>query len=182
MYALSRSLYRELEPMLTRSAETAGGRADRRRLLAACEGAIQRLVFEPQSYAHPVRSLFREIQHLIRLDAQLRARELVQVHIEAGRTLSARLEAMLRRDCEAFNRKGSPCRREPRPGGRYCPSHRHLEEITLAQTEAQPLAQAPRIMIGRALGDEARGEQAKRAALSDYDAEALGGPLRLPGG
>src|SRR6478672_2096408 len=92
MYALSRSLYRELLPML-RSAETAGGTADRRHLLAACEEAIRCLVLQPDGCAHPVRSLFREIQHLFPLTTQVNALQVVRVHVEAGQALSARLEA-----------------------------------------------------------------------------------------
>src|SRR5512145_2794499 len=122
--------------MLTRSAETAAGRADRRDLLAACEDAMRRLVIEPDSCALPARSLFRQIQHLFPLGAQVHALEVVRVHVEAARTLSSRLEATLRRDCEAFTRRGSPCRREPEPGQRYCPSHRHLDELIVPEASA----------------------------------------------
>jgi hypothetical protein len=140
MYALSRSLYRELVPMLKSPAETGAGRADRRHLLGACEEAIRRLVLQPDGCAHPVRSLFREIQHLFPLTTQVNALEIVRVHVEAGKALSARLEATLRRDCEAFTRQGHPCRRDPRPGQRFCPSHRHLSELTLPEeAEVQAL-------------------------------------------
>jgi hypothetical protein len=127
MYALSRSLYRDLAPMLTREAETAEGRADRRHLLTACEEGIRRLVIEPDSYAHPVRSLFREIQHLFPLTVQVTALEIVRVHVEAGREFSRQLQPLLRRDCDALTKRGTPCQREPEPGQRFCPSHRHLD-------------------------------------------------------
>ena len=139
MYALSRSMYRDLAPMLTRSAETAGGRADRQHLLEASEQAIRRLILKPDTYAHPVRSLFREIQHLFPLTLQVEALEVVRVHVEAGRTLSRQLEGMMRRRCEALTKRGTPCQREPEPGQRFCPSHRHLDldEIAVTQAAAQ---------------------------------------------
>ena len=136
MYALSRSLYRELAPMLGRSADAAAGCDDRRHLLAACEEAMRRVVLEPGSYAKPARSLFREIQHLFPLDVQFRALELVRAHVDAWETLSDQLERSLRRDCKAFTRRGSPCRREPQPGGNYCPSHKHLEEVGVSRAAA----------------------------------------------
>lgn len=131
MYALSRSLYRELVPMLGSSGGSEEGRAERRYLLSCCEQGMRRLVLEPDVCAHPARSLFREIRHLVPLGAQLSAWETVRVHVKAGHSLAASLEARLKRDCQAFTRQGSPCRREPRPGARYCPSHRHLEEVTV---------------------------------------------------
>ena len=30
--------------------------------------------------------------------------------------------------CHASTRKGTPCQRDPLPGSKYCPSHKHLEE------------------------------------------------------
>jgi hypothetical protein len=134
MYALSRSLYRELVPMLKRPADTTGGRADRRHLIAACEEGIRRLVLQPDICANPVRSLFREIQHLFPLTAQMNALDVVRAHVAAGNALSARLDSVLKRNCEAFTRGGRPCRRDPRPGERLCPSHRHLDEVTLAES------------------------------------------------
>jgi uncharacterized membrane protein YccC len=142
MYALSRSLYRDLAPMLTHSVETAEGRADRQQLLTACEQSIRRLVLEPDNYAHPVRSLFREVQHLIPLTVQVNALEIVRVHVEAGRELSRQLQPMMRRECAALTKRGTPCQREPEPGQRFCPSHRHLdlEEIPVAPAEVEAAA------------------------------------------
>lgn len=139
MYAVSRSLYRDLAPMLISSAETPGGRRDRRHLLTSSEQAMRRLVIEPDTYAHPVRSLFREIQHLFPLTVQVTVLEVVRAHVEAGRTLSSRLQPILRRDCKALTKRGTPCRREPEPGQSFCPSHRHLDpgEITIPQAELQ---------------------------------------------
>ena len=122
--------------MLSRSADPAAGCDDRRHLLDACEEAMRRVVLEPVGYASPVRSLFREIQHLFPLDVQFKALELVRAHVDAWETLSAQLEASLRRDCQAFTRRGSKCRREPRPGQDYCPSHKHLEEIAVSEPVA----------------------------------------------
>jgi hypothetical protein len=130
MYALSRSLYRELVVMLASSGGSTDGCADRRYLLDRCEHSMRRLVLDPDGCAHPARSLFAEIRHLVPLGAQPAAWEVVSVHVKTGRNLGASLEASLKRDCRALTRQGSPCRREPQPGDHYCPSHRHLEELT----------------------------------------------------
>jgi hypothetical protein len=39
--------------------------------------------------------------------------------------------------CHATTRRGTACQREPLPGSRYCPSHKHLDdEIELELTAA----------------------------------------------
>jgi hypothetical protein len=39
--------------------------------------------------------------------------------------------------CHATTRRGTPCQREPLPGCRYCPSHKHLDdEIELTAATA----------------------------------------------
>jgi hypothetical protein len=128
MYSLSRSLYRELTPMLSSSVASRHNSDDRQYLLMACEEAMQRLVLTPDFYARPVRSLFCQIRHLFPIHAQQEARQIVKRHVDAGRILADQLEASMRRECDAFTRKGTPCRREARAGRRYCPSHRHLDE------------------------------------------------------
>ena len=127
-YALSRSLYRELLPRLTGPGKPHGTRADRLCLLETCEAAMQRLVFDPDACANPARSLFREVRHLFAIDAQAEVWEVVRFHVTAGRSLASRLESTLRRECQAVTRQGTPCRREPTAGRRFCPSHYSLED------------------------------------------------------
>ena len=31
--------------------------------------------------------------------------------------------------CHASTRRGTACQRVPLPGSKYCPSHKHLEEV-----------------------------------------------------
>ena len=134
MYQLSRSLYRELTPMLPSSMDALDGqgRRDRHYLLESCETAVRRLVFEPETVGTPAKTLFREIRHLFPVDAQADVLRVVNVHTDAGRVLADRMRQSLRRECRAVTRGGTPCRREPPPGREYCPSHyRYAEELNL---------------------------------------------------
>jgi hypothetical protein len=120
-------------------------------MVDACEDATRRMVLEPDGCAHPIRSLFRQIRHLFPLGAQLDARSIVRLHVDAGRILAARLEATLRRECQAFTRKGTPCRREARPGQRFCPSHRHLDEVVIiTEDEGYPAGEGMRLRAAAA--------------------------------
>jgi len=133
-WGLSRSLYRELVPRLPDWGTAGRMRGDRRSLLEACEASMERLVFDPDACVNPARSLFREIRHLFAIDAQAEVWEVIRFHVTVGRSLASRLESSLRRECRAVTRQGTPCRREPTAGRRFCPSHYSLEDA-LAQTE-----------------------------------------------
>ena len=132
-YALSRSLYRELTRRLAHDGAEKCLRAHRHRLLDACEVAMQRLLLDPDTCANPARSLFREIRHFFAIDAQAEVWEVVRFHVAAGRQIAPRLQATLRRECQAVTRQGTPCRREPTPGNRFCPSHYALEDALTAE-------------------------------------------------
>ena len=134
-YGLSRSLYRELVPRLPQTGGDAWRRDERRELLETCEAAMERLVLDPDACANPARSLFRELRHHFGVDAQVEVWEIVRFHVAAGRNLASRFQATLRRECQAITRQGTPCRREPTPGRRYCPSHYSLEEALGATEE-----------------------------------------------
>ena len=138
MYQLSRSLYRELSPLIS---EGEGGCTDHARqyLLDTSERWMKRIALTPDTCANPARSVFRDIRHLFPFNAQPTVWGMVRVHVAAAQELSARLERILTRDCQAFTRGGSRCRREPRPGWHYCPSHRHLEEAPAPRGEALAL-------------------------------------------
>jgi hypothetical protein len=142
MYQLSRSLYRELAPLLPGSVDSLNGegRRDRHYLLETCESSVRRLVMEPDSCRTPARSLFREIRHLFAVDAQEDVWRVVRVHVDAGQVLADRMRQTLRRECQAITRGGTPCRREPPAGRQYCPSHYRLAEDL--QLETQPVAAA----------------------------------------
>ena len=120
-FALSRALYRRL------GYGHLCEKADRQRILDACETTMHRLVSEPD-FARPERFLFEEIRCNYPLDEQLWIRRTIECNIDLARQLLARLPAP-KRECAAFTRNGTPCRRAPVDGREYCPSHRHLEVL-----------------------------------------------------
>ena len=137
MYHFSRSLYREL------ARDVVPGRgeditATRQRFLRACERSMERLALDRHYFAKPAKTLFGDIRHFFPISEQLRvyctcvramalATEYVDIRLREGVTFDGS-----RRSCHASTRKGTPCRRMPHPGSKYCASHRHLEEVELA--------------------------------------------------
>ena len=117
---LSRMLYRKLAPRLSDT-------ADRQRLLDACEATLRRLAEDPDYFAYPERFLFGEVRPLFGICEQLRVRLIIDVELAAARRALEPLRALEKRNCAAFTRSGEQCRRDP-VEGRYCPSHRHLDE------------------------------------------------------
>ena len=125
MHVLTRSLYRKLAPEL---AEPASPRAHEF-LLGACDRATNRLLMgENLPGSKPARSLFREIRHLFLINDQETVLAAVHAHIQTTLRVGASLKRMRRRNCQAFSRKGAPCKRETLPGSMFCPSHKHLVE------------------------------------------------------
>jgi len=133
MYQFSRSIYRELAPEVTGDRRDAGVQG-RRRLLNACESAVERLASDRHYFARPERSLFKDVRTLFPLGSQMRVYGVIERHIRlAGEWVDAQADAGLACDgsqlcCSASTRRGTPCQRVPVPGSRYCPSHKHLDE------------------------------------------------------
>ncbi|MEA2346542.1 MAG: hypothetical protein QOG62_329 [Thermoleophilaceae bacterium] len=134
MYQFSRSLYRELAPEVTGDC-LGGTRANKTQFLASCEAAVERIATDRHYFAKPARSLYRDVRALFPMQSQLRAYRVIERHMTlasefveraelAGRTLDG---APL--SCHASTRRGTACQRIPLPGNKYCPSHRHLEEL-----------------------------------------------------
>ena len=133
MYQFSRALYREL------SADVVPARGEdvavtRQRFLHACEASMERLALDRHYFAKPVKTLFRDVRHFFPMTEQLRvlrecelqmslATEFVDTHLRNGVTFDGSPAC-----CHATTRQGTPCRRIPLPGRRYCPSHKHLED------------------------------------------------------
>jgi hypothetical protein len=124
MYALIRSLFRDLHPLMI---DPAGCR-EQSVLIDACQSLTQRILLQ-EAPARPARSLFREVRYLFPVHHQERVLEIIRVHVDAGERLAMSLEPYRHRRCEAFSRKGHPCQREALPGLTYCPSHRHLMDV-----------------------------------------------------
>ena len=137
---LSRVLYRRLAPMLRDDPRQGGIGRQRQRLLDACETTLKRLATDPDYFAHPERFLFGEIRTLFRLEDQLRVRLIIDLDLTSAKTVLERRRALEPRGCAAYNRGGSPCRREALEGGRYCPSHKHLEEAAAPSEAVATLA------------------------------------------
>jgi hypothetical protein len=53
-----------------------------------------------------------------------------QVHERLVEHSGGRTGGLMR--CAATTRRHTPCMREPIPGLRYCPSHRHLDEVDMS--------------------------------------------------
>jgi hypothetical protein len=131
MYRFSRSIYRELAPLLV---EDAGDpEAARQRLLEACEAAIQRLAYDRRYFARPARWLFGEVRTSFPISEQLHAFKVIECNINLALEHLAKLPPGVgldgrRPQCQANTRRGTPCAREPLPHSEYCPSHKHLDE------------------------------------------------------
>jgi hypothetical protein len=134
MYQFSRSLYREL------AHDVLPGRGEdvaltRQRFLLACESSMERLALDRHYFAQPVRTLFRDVRHFFPMADQMRVYRLCETHMElAVDFVDSRLRTGVTFDgspacCHASTRQGTACQRIPLPGRKYCPSHKHLEEI-----------------------------------------------------
>jgi hypothetical protein len=131
MYQFSRSIYRELAPEVI---EDKGGCANRLAFLKACEATFERLATDRHYFARPARTLFRDVRMYFPITSQMRVYGVVQRHVQLAIDYVDRAMAEGRSldgsplSCHASTRKGTPCQRDPLPGSKYCPSHKHLEE------------------------------------------------------
>ena len=133
MYRFSRSIYRELAPIVVEDERDPLGCRNKQQVLDACEGAIRRLTYDRRYFARPARSLFNEVRMHFKMQDQLRVWKVIETNINLAQEFLARLPEGVGldgqpRQCQAHTRKGTPCQRDPLPGRDYCPSHKHLEE------------------------------------------------------
>src|SRR4051794_37905419 len=133
MYQFSRSMYRELAEFVVPDHHVGAGAA-KARLLTACETAVERLAADRHYFARPTRSLFNDVRMLFPLSKQVVAFSVIERHMrlaidyverEAREGHSLTGEPLV---CHATTRRGTACQREPLPGSRYCPSHKHLDD------------------------------------------------------
>jgi hypothetical protein len=130
MFQFSRSIYRELAPMLKGDdVEQAKGR---RHLLEATEATLTRMGTDRQYFARPERSLFGEVRNRFHLSDQVRVHMVIERYLSVAGSFIDALPVHLTydgqtRECAATTRRGTQCAREPRPNSEYCPSHRHLD-------------------------------------------------------
>src|SRR6478672_6790477 len=133
MYQFSRSMYRELAEFVVPTTNCAAGAA-KTRLLNSCESAVERLAADRHYFARPARTLFNDVRMLFPLSKQLVAYRVIERHMRLAADyvdLQARGGHSLTGEplvCHATTRRGTACQREPLPGSRYCPSHKHLDD------------------------------------------------------
>src|SRR3954452_19731912 len=132
MYQFSRSMYREVADFVAPDACGAGNA--KARLLTSSEAAVERLAADRHYFARPARSLFNDVRMLFPFNRQLLAYSVIERHMRLAADyvdLQARVGQSLTGVpliCHATTRRGRPCQREPLPGTRYCPSHKHLDD------------------------------------------------------
>src|SRR3954471_8946610 len=133
MYQFSRSMYRELAEFVVPEQISELG-ASKARLLSSCEAAVERLASDRHYFARPARTLFNDVRMLFPLSKQMVAFSVIERHMRLAADyvdLQARVGHSLTGApliCHATTRRGTPCQREPLPGSRYCPSHKHLDD------------------------------------------------------
>jgi len=133
MYRFSRSIYRELAPLVVEDEWDPTGCRNKQTVLDACEEAIRRLTYDRRYFARPARSLFNQVRPYFSMGDQLYVWRVVDGNIKLALEYLSRLPEGVGLDgrppqCQAHTRKGTPCQRTPLPGRDYCPSHKHLEE------------------------------------------------------
>ncbi len=100
-------------------------------LLELCEESISGIARTPNALTHHASRLFSKLRglyapaHHVALLTTIE-RELERVHERLVEQVGARSGGLLR--CAAMTRRSTACMREPIPGLRYCPSHRHLDD------------------------------------------------------
>jgi hypothetical protein len=134
MYRFSRSIYRELGPMVVEDHDDLTECANKQRVLDACEAAMRRLAQDRRYFAKPTRTLFSEVRPYFSINDQLRVYKVIEAYVALAIEFLDSLPPEdldslgHKSECQAHTRKGTPCQREPLPGRDYCPSHKHLEE------------------------------------------------------
>ncbi len=145
MYRFSRSIYRELAPLVIEDDADPAGCRNKIRVLDACEGTIRRMTCDGRYFARPARSLFNEVRCDFAMRDQLKVWRVIETNIALALEHLSKLPegAILDgvpRQCHAHTRKGTPCQREPLPGRDYCPSHKHLEDtFDATEVEIEPV-------------------------------------------
>ena len=133
-YQFSRAIYRELAAEITEDPHAGSPNANHQRVLRACEAAMERLATDRHYFAHPARTLFRDIRAYFPVGSQLRVLRVVQRYMTCADEF-VRSRPQTGQDvygnplqCRACTRRGTPCQRMPLPETGYCPSHQHLAD------------------------------------------------------
>lgn len=136
MYQFSRAIYRQLSEEVG-PGSAAARCAARQRLLEECEAAMERLATDRHYFARPVRTLFNDTRCLFPMSSQKRVYSVIEHQVRmAVEYVDSQAREGVTFDgsplcCHATTRKGTSCQRVPLPGSKYCPSHKHLDEIAV---------------------------------------------------
>jgi hypothetical protein len=154
MYRFSRSIYRELAPLVQEDPRDSAGCRNKQIVLDACEEAIRRLTLDRRYFARPARSLFNEVRTHFAVGDQLHVWRVIEGNMELALEFLSMMPDDIGldgrpRQCRAHTRRGTPCQRRPLPGRDYCPSHKHLEE-TFEATELEQLRDSLQVLGGTA--------------------------------
>ena len=104
---------------------------------------MRRIAGTPAARRIHASRLFAQVRPLFAPSAQLELVTRIElavdhVHERLIEHSEGRVGGLLR--CAATTRRNQPCMREPIPGMRYCPSHRHLEDFHLAADTEHDIA------------------------------------------
>ena len=81
MYRFSRQIFMEIKDAVDPSPDTISVPEARRRILAACEGTIERLARDARYFPKPARSLFQEIHYYFPITEQARVYYTIERYI-----------------------------------------------------------------------------------------------------
>jgi hypothetical protein len=94
---------------------------------------VERLAHDRHYFARPTKTLFNDVRNLFPIEEQMRAFYVIDRYMKlAAAYVDQQEQEGIALDgaplcCHATTRKGTACQREPLPGSRYCPSHKHLD-------------------------------------------------------
>ena len=144
MYRFSRSIFRDIAPLVVEDERDPTECRNKQLVLDACEETIRRLAYDRRYFARPARSLFNSVRMHFAIGDQLKVWMIIDRNLKLAQAFMERMpESMgldgVPRQCQAHTRRGTPCQREPLPARDYCPSHKHLEEAFTGSEIPMPL-------------------------------------------
>ncbi len=96
---------------------------------------MERLATDRHYFAKPVRTLFNDVRCLFPMGSQMHVYRVIEHQVTmAAEYVDSQAREGVTFDgsplcCHATTRKGTSCQRVPLPGSKYCPSHKHLDEL-----------------------------------------------------
>src|SRR5437588_2603979 len=82
MYRFSRAIYRELAEDIVEDPHSLCPQANHARVLRACEAAVERMATDRHYFAHPARTLFKDIRAYFPLPLQCRVLHVIERYLD----------------------------------------------------------------------------------------------------